>query len=69
MIIEIMSAREQTVNEISARHQTEVAYPSGPGAVADIEHDQEIPGFDLLTPLSLRGITLRNRIVVSPMCQ
>ncbi len=24
---------------------------------------------DLLTPLSIRGVTLRNRIVVSPMCQ
>ncbi|MDB6044703.1 MAG: NADH:flavin oxidoreductase/NADH oxidase [Gammaproteobacteria bacterium] len=56
------------MNELSTR-QAEVPYPSGPGAAADMEHDQEIPEIDLLTPLSLRGITLRNRIVVSPMCQ
>ncbi|MDB6087252.1 MAG: NADH:flavin oxidoreductase/NADH oxidase [Gammaproteobacteria bacterium] len=57
------------MNELSARHQAEVPYPVGPGAAADMEHDQEIPETDLLTPLSLRGVTLRNRIVVSPMCQ
>lgn len=27
------------------------------------------PGLDLLSPLTIRGITLRNRIVMSPMCQ
>jgi 2,4-dienoyl-CoA reductase-like NADH-dependent reductase (Old Yellow Enzyme family) len=57
------------MNELSARQQAEVPYPIGPGAAADMEHDQEFPEVDLLTPLSLRGITLRNRIVVSPMCQ
>jgi 2,4-dienoyl-CoA reductase-like NADH-dependent reductase (Old Yellow Enzyme family) len=28
-----------------------------------------VPEVDLLTPLKLRGVTLRNRIAVSPMCQ
>jgi 2,4-dienoyl-CoA reductase-like NADH-dependent reductase (Old Yellow Enzyme family) len=56
------------MNELSTR-QGEVPYPIGPGATTDMEQDQEIPEIDLLTPLSLRGITLRNRIVVSPMCQ
>jgi 2,4-dienoyl-CoA reductase-like NADH-dependent reductase (Old Yellow Enzyme family) len=28
-----------------------------------------VPTIDLLTPLTIRGVTLRNRIVMSPMCQ
>jgi 2,4-dienoyl-CoA reductase-like NADH-dependent reductase (Old Yellow Enzyme family) len=28
-----------------------------------------VPEIDLLTPFQVRGITLRNRIVMSPMCQ
>jgi 2,4-dienoyl-CoA reductase-like NADH-dependent reductase (Old Yellow Enzyme family) len=32
-------------------------------------HDRELPEVDLLSPLTIRSITLRNRIVVSPMCQ
>ena len=39
------------------------------GCTADSKHDRELPEVDLLTPLKLRGITLRNRIVMSPMCQ
>ena len=29
----------------------------------------EVPETDLLSPLTIRGVTLRNRIVMSPMCQ
>ena len=36
---------------------------------ADSDHDREVPEIDLLSPLELRGVTLRNRIVMSPMCQ
>lgn len=36
---------------------------------ADADHDREIPEVDLLSPLTIRGVTLRNRIVMSPMCQ
>src|SRR5690606_34601603 len=39
------------------------------GAMADAAHDREVPEADLLTPLSIRGVTFRNRIVMSPMCQ
>lgn len=39
------------------------------GCPADADHDREVPEIDLLSPLKLRGVTLRNRIVVSPMCQ
>ena len=33
------------------------------------DHDRSAPEIDLLSPLTIRGTTLRNRIVVSPMCQ
>jgi len=39
------------------------------GCSAGVDHDREVPDFDLLSPLTIRGVTLRNRIVMSPMCQ
>ncbi len=39
------------------------------GCPAGTEHDREVPEIDLLSPLTIRGLTLRNRIVMSPMCQ
>lgn len=39
------------------------------GCLAGAEHDREVPEIDLLTPARFRGVTLRNRIVMSPMCQ
>jgi 2,4-dienoyl-CoA reductase-like NADH-dependent reductase (Old Yellow Enzyme family) len=36
---------------------------------SDNDHDRCFPNADLLSPLTIRGATLRNRIVVSPMCQ
>jgi 2,4-dienoyl-CoA reductase-like NADH-dependent reductase (Old Yellow Enzyme family) len=39
------------------------------GCLAGSDHDREVPEIDLLSGLSIRGITLRNRIVMSPMCQ
>ena len=33
------------------------------------DHDRKVPEVDLLSPLTIRGVTFRNRIVVSPMCQ
>jgi 2,4-dienoyl-CoA reductase-like NADH-dependent reductase (Old Yellow Enzyme family) len=39
------------------------------GAPADADHDRELPEVDLLSPLTIRGVTLRNRIVMAPMCQ
>ena len=32
------------------------------------EHDREIPEVDLMSPVTLRGVTFRNRIAMSPMC-
>jgi 2,4-dienoyl-CoA reductase-like NADH-dependent reductase (Old Yellow Enzyme family) len=39
------------------------------GCASGMHHDREVPETDLLSPLILRGVTLRNRIVMSPMCQ
>jgi 2,4-dienoyl-CoA reductase-like NADH-dependent reductase (Old Yellow Enzyme family) len=40
-----------------------------PGCRAGSEHDREVVEIDLLSPLTLREITFRNRIAMSPMCQ
>ena len=32
------------------------------------EHDREVPEVDLLSPLTIRSVTFRNRIAMSPMC-
>jgi 2,4-dienoyl-CoA reductase-like NADH-dependent reductase (Old Yellow Enzyme family) len=39
------------------------------GSPAGADHDRETPEVDLLSPLTIRGVTLRNRIVMAPMCQ
>ncbi len=39
------------------------------GCPSGVDHDREVPDIDLLSPLTIRGVTLRNRIVMSPMCQ
>jgi 2,4-dienoyl-CoA reductase-like NADH-dependent reductase (Old Yellow Enzyme family) len=39
------------------------------GCPAEAQHDREVPDVDLLRPFTIRGVTLRNRIVMSPMCQ
>jgi 2,4-dienoyl-CoA reductase-like NADH-dependent reductase (Old Yellow Enzyme family) len=41
---------------------------TGPCAT-DADHDREVPETDLFSPLSIRDLTFRNRIVMSPMCQ
>ncbi|MDY3560683.1 NADH:flavin oxidoreductase/NADH oxidase [Gemmata sp. JC673] len=39
------------------------------GCASGVSHDRNVPDTDLLAPLTVRGVTFRNRIVVSPMCQ
>jgi len=39
------------------------------GGDATASHDRATADLDLLSPLEIRGVTLRNRIAVSPMCQ
>ncbi|MGD9724461.1 MAG: NADH:flavin oxidoreductase/NADH oxidase [Pirellulales bacterium] len=50
-------------------HPADQPQPSARGCVSGSEHDREVPEIDLLSPLTIRGVTLRNRIVMSPMCQ
>ena len=45
------------------------AQPGAHGATAGAAHDQEVPEVDLLSPLTLRSLTMRNRIAMAPMCQ
>lgn len=33
------------------------------------DHDRTTPNINILSPLKIRGVTLKNRIVYSPMCQ
>ncbi len=53
--------------------QTNSAYagaaPLSHGCRAGCDHDREVPEIDLLSPLTIRGVTLRNRIAMAPMCQ
>lgn len=44
-------------------------HESSSGCISESKHNSVDPEFDLLTPLTIRGITLRNRIALSPMCQ
>jgi 2,4-dienoyl-CoA reductase-like NADH-dependent reductase (Old Yellow Enzyme family) len=53
------SDAEISINELFEPH----------GCPAGADHDREVPEIDLLTPAQFRGVTLRNRIVMSPMCQ
>src|SRR4051794_33755508 len=39
------------------------------GCPSDAAHDRELPEADLFSPITIRGLTLRNRVVMSPMCQ
>jgi len=39
------------------------------GCASGVQHDREVPEIDLLSTLKVRGVTLRNRVVMSPMCQ
>jgi 2,4-dienoyl-CoA reductase-like NADH-dependent reductase (Old Yellow Enzyme family) len=51
------------------RFEDQFIHGTGHGAPADATHDRELPEEDLLSALVIRGVTLRNRIVMSPMCQ
>ena len=53
------------------KHPTLAADTPGPsrGCLSDTEHDRGVSEIDLLSPLSIGGLQLRNRIVMSPMCQ
>lgn len=39
-----------------------------PAGMAISFHDRGVPDVDILSPLTMRGVTFRNRVVMSPMC-
>jgi 2,4-dienoyl-CoA reductase-like NADH-dependent reductase (Old Yellow Enzyme family) len=45
------------------------AHKPAHGCTSNADHDREVPEIDLLSPLTIRSVTFRNRIVMSPMCQ
>lgn len=52
-----------------SRSQNEPLHGSSHNCPTDARHDQEVPETDLLSPLTLRSVTLRHRIGMAPMCQ
>jgi 2,4-dienoyl-CoA reductase-like NADH-dependent reductase (Old Yellow Enzyme family) len=48
---------------------SDTEHPTVAGCASHVDHDRTAPDIDLLSPLVIRGVTLRNRIAVSPMCQ
>jgi len=67
---------KETQAEADAMNQPMTSGSSDPRAQvrpragrADTDHDRDVPEIDLLSPLMLRGVTFRNRIATSPMCQ
>src|SRR3954453_13145777 len=57
--------RRVMADQLAERTQKSPAH----GCPAGSDHDREVPEIDLLSALTVRGVTLRNRIVMSPMCQ
>jgi 2,4-dienoyl-CoA reductase-like NADH-dependent reductase (Old Yellow Enzyme family) len=58
------------MDEPTANRPADLVAPAmAHGCPAGTDHDREVPEIDLLSPLPIRGVTLRNRIAMSPMCQ
>ena len=43
--------------------------PTTHGYLTGTDHDREVPEIDFLSPLTIRGVTFRNQIAMSPTCQ
>jgi 2,4-dienoyl-CoA reductase-like NADH-dependent reductase (Old Yellow Enzyme family) len=61
--------KENRLATPSSQHGGSEPLDHSHGCPADSDHDREVPEVDLLSPLTIRGLTVRNRIVMSPMCQ
>ena len=58
------------MDELAAhRHEGQAWIAAAHGCTSGTDHDREVPETDLLSPLTIRGVTLRNRIGMAPMCQ
>jgi 2,4-dienoyl-CoA reductase (NADPH2) len=60
------AGKEKTIGDESMALDTASTQHGCPNRA---DHDREVPEVDLLSPLTIRGVTMRNRIAVSPMCQ
>jgi hypothetical protein len=65
-----MQTEANTMSEsVIYRPIDQTVRPTSRAAQADTYHDREVREIDLLSPLMIRGVTLRNRIAMSPMCE
>src|SRR5215831_10674056 len=65
-----MQTEANTMSEsVIYRPNDQIVRPTSRAAQADTYHDREVREIDLLSPLTIRGATLRNRIAMSPMCE
>jgi 2,4-dienoyl-CoA reductase-like NADH-dependent reductase (Old Yellow Enzyme family) len=53
----------------TSKDNEELMHSCSSGCLAQDDHDRSFPDFDLLSPLVIKDVKLRNRIVLSPMCQ
>ena len=61
---------ENRLSDITTSGRGSDLQPAAPrGCPSESEHDRKVPDIDLLSELSIRDVTFRNRIVMSPMCQ
>jgi 2,4-dienoyl-CoA reductase-like NADH-dependent reductase (Old Yellow Enzyme family) len=51
------------------RPDDQTVRPTPRAGHAGTDHDRDVPEIDLLSPLTIRGVSFRNRIVMSPMCE
>src|SRR6516225_3243312 len=65
-----MQTEANTMSEsVIYRPNDQTERPTARAAHADTYHDRELREIDLLSPLTIRDVTLRNRIAMSPMCE
>ena len=65
--MKILTEANATTQPANYQNQTVRLAPRAGRAGTD--HDREVPEIDLLSPLTIRGVSFRNRIAMSPMCE
>jgi 2,4-dienoyl-CoA reductase-like NADH-dependent reductase (Old Yellow Enzyme family) len=64
-----MSGAEQLSEPLIHRSNDQTVRLTPRAGRAGTDHDREVPEIDLLSPLTIRGVSFRNRIAMSPMCE
>jgi 2,4-dienoyl-CoA reductase-like NADH-dependent reductase (Old Yellow Enzyme family) len=64
-----MSGAEQLSEPVIRRSNDQTVRLTPRAGRAGTDHDREVPEIDLLSPLTIRGVSFRNRIAMSPMCE